>query len=121
MLFISYNIGYSINYHGNSVLNLKPITYICDDISEFTSMIRRGHLVLADWAIQNNIPKSSLVLYVNIDRPYIENGEEWIWSNEFTIKCCNIREYSEIMTLSNADIEALIRENKINDIIDENI
>lgn len=121
MLFISYNIGYEISYHGNSTLNLRPITYICDDMRDFTSMIRRGYLVLADWAIQNNVPRSSLVLYVNIDRPYMENGEEWIWTNEFKIKCANIREYSKIMSLPNTDIEALIRESKINDIIDENI
>jgi hypothetical protein len=69
--------------------------------------------------MENYVPKSSLVLYVSISRSTIEDGENYIYSNEYAIRCENIREYKPYIMMEDSEIEALSRDEKINTIINE--
>lgn len=112
-----FNIGYETGY-SSGVLNRTPIIYHFDDVREYTNFIRGGVVNIVDWAIKNHVPKSSIVLYTRISRLYMEGDEDWVWSNDFDIKCKNIREYKPLINLSDEEIEALLRDEVINSILD---
>jgi hypothetical protein len=121
MYNISMNIGYETD-GSSGILNRIPLVWEFGSIEDFTDFIRRCSIDFADWAIQNSVPKSSLILYTSINRYYTENGEEWNWNNDFTIHCKNIREYMPFLKMENTDISVLIeatrRDRKINDVLD---
>lgn len=111
-----FNIGYETK-SSSGVLNRTPIIYQFDSVKEYTNFIRGGMVNIVDWAIKNYVPKSSIVLYTNISRLYMEGDEEWVWSNDFNIKCKNIREYKPLINLSDEEIEALLRDEVINNVL----
>lgn len=119
---ISFNIGYDVPSVASGVLNGFPMLYQFVTIREFTEFIRDNSLAFADWAIQHNVMKSSIVLYVNITRFYIECDEEWIYESFFRIKCKNIREYIPLLSMGDNEIQSLLksksRDEKINDVLD---
>ncbi len=111
-----FNIGYETE-SSSGVLNRTPIIYQFNSVKEYTDFIRGGMVNIVDWAIKNYVPKSSIVLYTNISRLYMEGDEEWVWSNDFNIKCKNIREYKPLINLSDEEIEALLRDEVINNVL----
>lgn len=111
-----FNIGYETGY-SSGVLNRTPIIYHFDDVREYTNFIRGGVVNIVDWAIKSHVPKSSIVLYTRISRLYMEGDEDWVWSNDFDIKCKNIREYKPLINLSDEEIEALLRDEVINNVL----
>jgi hypothetical protein len=121
MYKISLNIGYDTTYGQSGILTRFPICVGVSSMSNFSSYIRRSCFVLADWAIENHVPKGSIVLYTHVEREYTDVDGEWIWENDFAIKCKNIREYIPILDMSDDEIKARIkaddREGKIEDII----
>lgn len=116
MYYVSMNIGYSTESQ-SGILNTIPFVWKFDSVREFTSWIRTQQFNILLWSVDNYVPKSSLIMYVSINRYYMEDGEEWNWSNEFAIKCKNIREYKPFINLSREEIEALRREQKIDEVI----
>lgn len=119
---VSMNIGYESSAGSAGVLNKIPMCWIFDNPKEFTKFIRKSMIDILGWSVSNHVPKSSLMLYVNIDRFYMEDGREWMWSNEFCIPCKNIREYKPFLEMTQDEVIALTearkREIAINDVLD---
>jgi len=117
MYTFSLNIGYESSTGSSGVLNKLPMIYRFDTPKDFTNFVRNNSIRLVDWAIQNHVPKSSLMLYVTINRFYEEEGEDWIWSNEFHIHLKNIREYIPYLDMTDEEIEAEGRDKTIDDVL----
>ena len=121
-MIISVNIGYKSSM-GQGILSTFPIVWPFKNIREFTEFIRPQCLNLINWTTPNHVPKSSLVLHINIVTLYDEDGNEdpsgeWQDSREFTIHFKNVREYKPYMNMSDQEIEALNRDQKISNILD---
>lgn len=71
------NIGYEID-GSSGVLNKLPMVWTFETPKKFTDFIRKCSIDLVDWSIQNRVPKSSLILYVSINRYYTEDDGEWV-------------------------------------------
>lgn len=108
----SYNIGYV-----NGVLNLTPFIITFKTIREFTDMVRNSKFQLSDWSRKNGIPNHSLCIYLKIYRTSKDEDGEWEWENEFKIMCRNIREFKPLVKMSDAEIDALQRDSKLEDIL----
>ncbi len=115
MYTVSLNIGYESGSSG--ILNKFPISYQFTTVREFTDFIRKSSIHFADWAVQNYVPKSSIVLYTNIYMVYMEDGEEWTWSWEFDIRMENVREYKPLIMISDEELQSLLRNLKIEDVL----
>src|ERR1019366_4983472 len=107
MYIVSMNIGYDTKYGSAGILNTHPIMWEFESMSEFTEVIRTSCLTLAKWAMSNYVPKGSIVLYVGISRSSVEDGENYYYTNEYAIRCENIREYKPYIMMDDSEIEAL--------------
>jgi len=112
MIRVALNLGGS-----NNPLNKFPMLFEFENIREWTDNIREEESMFAflDWAVAYNVyPINKMCIWA-----YIEDGE-WDW--EFEIKLKNVREFRKYTEMGfeeiNSIVEAFRREQKINEILD---
>ena len=111
-------IRVALNLGAGGPLNLFPMVYEFENAREWTDSIREESNMLGflDWAQTCNVyPISKMKLWA-----YIED-EDWFW--EFEVNLKNVREFKKYTEMGfeeiNSIVEAFRREQKINEILDE--
>lgn len=111
-------IKVALNLGGNGPLNLFPMVYEFENTKEWTNSIREESNMIGflDWAQTCNVyPISKMKLWA-----YIEE-DDWYW--EFEINLKNVREFKKYTEMGfeeiNSIVESFRREQKINEILDE--
>lgn len=111
-------IKVAINLGGNGPLNLFPMVFDFENAREWSDSIREESNMIGflDWAQACNLyPISKMKIWA-----HIEDGD-WYW--DFEIKLKNVREFKKYTEMEYEEIcsivEAFRREQKINEILDE--
>ena len=109
MITLTLNIGYESAEGALSTLNTFPFVCECENTTEMFEWLRGEMFNIFTWSVNHHIPKSRLRLFMRIDTTDLYY--------EYKINCSNVREYRPFMSMSSEEIEALVRESKIDEVI----
>jgi len=111
-------ITVALNLGGNGPLNLFPMIFNFENAREWTDSIREESNMIGflDWAQACSLyPISKMKIWAYIE----DDGHYW----EFEVKLKNVREFKKYIDMEyeeiNSIVEAFRRDQKINEILDE--
>lgn len=111
------NIKVSLNIISHdTTLNLIPMFFECKNIREWTDFIRKSTIDILDWPFNSFGQVNNTKLGVCI-REDIDQEEFYEWN--FIIECKNIREFKPYMKMNFEQFDAIVKEHKRAERIDE--